>query len=207
MCYIVLHGSLLLDICRLITDNMIHLLIFIALTFLLILRPVISKFENEISSVLTNFQLPIKVSSLKPHKLLSKLLSSLIFLMNLFEYMYQNNFGVHFLWTTGFVSWIVGCGFWLLQADLVSLLFICASIIFCLVAIYDISDLKSCEISASRKSEFSVTPYILIVSISVLTMVAFNSFAIGLTANIVLLLFLYDWKVIKKLKRKQDVIS
>lgn len=190
-------------IASLITDNMIHLLIFIVLTFILILRPVISKSENKISSILTNRQSLKKASFLKPYNLLP----NLILLMDLFEYLFQNTFGVHFLWTSGFVSWILGCCFWLLQTEFVSLLFISASTIFCLLAIYDISDLKLCEISALRKRKFSVTPYILIISISVLTMVAFNSLAIGLTMNTLLLLSLYDWKVIKKPKQKQDAIS
>jgi hypothetical protein len=121
--------------------------------------------------------------------------------------MFQNNFGVHFLWTSGFISWILGCCFWLLQADFVSLIFICVSIIFCLLAIYDTSGLKLYDVSALRKSELSFTPYVLIISISVLTMIAFNSLASGLTTNILLLFFLYNWKVHKKLKQNQDAIS
>jgi hypothetical protein len=183
--------------------TLLHLLIFVFLTCLLLLLPVIPKPENKAASFLTNLQSLKKVSSLKPHNLLS----TLIFLMNLFEYMFQNTFGVHFIWTAGFISWISGCCFWLLHADSASLLLICASIIFCLLAIYDTYKFKLCDVSALRRSKPSFTPYLLFISISVLTMVAFNSLAIGLTMNILFLLFLYNWRLLKKPKQKQDATS
>jgi len=182
---------------------LIHLVIFIVLTFLLILLPVFSRPENKVASFLSNFKSSKKTWFLRPRNLLS----SLIFLMNLFEYMFQNNFGVHFFWASGFISWILGCCFWVLQADVVSLIFVCVSIIFCLLAIYDVSGLKLYDVSSLRRCKPRFAHYVLIISISVLTMVAFNSLAIGLTTNILLLLLLYNWRVLKKPKEKQDARS
>jgi len=124
--------------------------------------------------------------------------------MRFFEYLFKNNFGVHFFWTSGFVSWILGCCFWVLSAEFFSLIFSVISIVLCLVAVYDSSNLEVHGVSALRNTRFSVTPYFLIVSISVSAMVAFNSVAIGLTAAILFLLFLYDWRVLRKTKKKQD---
>ena len=94
-----------------------------------------------------------------------------------------------------------------MQADVVSLIFVCVSIIFCLLAIYDVSGLKLYDVSSLRRCKPRFTYYVLIISISVLTMVAFNSLAIGLTTNILLFLFLYNWRVFKKPKEKQDARS
>jgi hypothetical protein len=178
---------------------MIHLLIFIILTFILILFPYISVSKKKGLIFLRNFQLPKTVNFLK----LQKVVPSLIYLMNLFEYMFQNSFGVHFFWTSSFISWILGCCFWVLQADFVSLSFILTSIIFCLLAIYDISDLNLNGFSNFRRAKLGFSVYILIISISVLAMVAFNSLAAGFTTNIMLLLFLYGWKVYEQTKEKQ----
>jgi hypothetical protein len=177
---------------------MIHLLIFIFLTFLLTLLPVISKPEHKISSILTNLQSLKKASFLKPRNLLS----NLIYLMNTFEYMLHNTFAVHILWTSGFISWILGCYTWLIQANLISLIFISISIIFSLSAIYDTYNLKLNDATSLKRSKLNFTPYLLIISISVLTMVAFNSLPAGLTTSVIMLLFLYDWKAFKKIKQK-----
>jgi len=172
--------------------TLIHLLIFIILTFLLILFPVISV-PKKGSIFLRNFQLP-KTVNFK----LQKVVPSLIYLMNLFEYMFQNSFGVHFFWTSGFISWILSCYFWILQAELVSLIFILFSIILCLLAIFDISDLNLKRFSNFRRAKLGLSIYFLITSISVMTMVAFKSLAAGFTTNIVLFLFVYTWGVYKK---------
>jgi hypothetical protein len=176
--------------------TLIHLLIFIILTFLLVLFPVISVPKKKGSIFLRNFQLPKIVNFLK----IQKVVPSLIYLMNLFDYMLQNNIGVHFIWTSGFVSWILGCCFWVLQVDFVSFTFILTSIIFCLVAIFAISDMNIIEFSNLRIDKLGFSVYFLIISISVVAMVAFNSLAVGFTTNILLLLFLYVLREYKKTK-------
>jgi len=123
--------------------------------------------------------------------------------MNWFDYMFQNNLSVRFFWTSGFVSWILGCYFWVLQADFVSLVFIVTSIIFCLVANFATYNMNIIEFSNLRIDKLGFSVYVLIISISVVAMVAFNSLAVGFTMNILLLLFLYDWKVYEKTKEKQ----
>ena len=179
--------------------TLIHLLIFIILTFLLILFPVIFVPKKKGSLFLRTSQLLKKGNFLK----IRKVVPSLIYLMNLFEYMFQNNIGVHFLWSSGFVSWILGCCFWVLQADFVSLIFILTSIIFCLVTIYVTYDMNIIEVSNLRIDQLGFSFYVLIISISVVAMVAFNSLAVGFTTNILLLLFLYDLREHKKTKKRQ----
>ena len=178
---------------------LIHLLIFIILTFLLISFPVIYVPKKKGSIFLRNFQLPEKVNFLKPQKVVP----SLICLMNLFEYIFQNNIGVQFFWTSGFMSWILGCCFWVLQADFVSLTFIVISIIGCLLAIFAVSDLNLNKFSNLRIAKLGFSIYVLIISISVVAMVAFNSLAVGLTTIILLRLFVYTWRVHEKTKEKQ----
>jgi len=173
--------------------TLIHLLIFIILTFLLILFPVI--FVPKKGSIfLRNFQFPKSFNFFK----LQKVVPSLIYLMTLFEYMFQNDFAVHFFWTSGFISWILGCSFWILKADFISFVFLLTSIIFCLVAIYSISSMNLSEFSTLGKDKLGFSLYVLIISISVLVMVAFNSLAAGFTTNILLLLFLFNGKEYKK---------
>jgi hypothetical protein len=179
--------------------TVIHLLIFIFLSIFLISFPFISVPKKKGSGFLTNFQLAKKVNFFK----LQNVVPSLIYIMNLFEYMFQNSFGVHFFWTSSFISWILGCCFWVLQADFVSLSFILISIIFCLLAIFDISDLNLHGFSNFRRAKLGFSVYVLIISISVLAMVAFNSLAVGFTTNILLLLFVYNWRVFEKTNEKQ----
>jgi hypothetical protein len=176
--------------------TLIHLLIFIILTFLLVSFPVISVPKKKGSIFLRTSKLPKTANFLK----IQKVVPSLIYLMNLFEYMFQNNIGVHFIWTSGFVSWILGCCFWVLQVDFVSFTFILTSIIFCLVAIFAISDMNIIEFSNLRIDKLGFSVYFLIISISVVAMVAFNSLAVGFTTNILLLLFLYVLREYKKTK-------
>lgn len=182
---------------------MLHLLIFILLTFLLILFPVVSKPKNKSSNLFGSYQLPNKSSFLNRQNLFS----NLTFLMNLFEYMFENNFSVHFLWTSGFIAWILGCCLWVLQIEIFSLILIFISIICCLTTIYGISDLNLSEISILRTGKLGFAPYILIVSTSVLILVAFSSIALGLTTVTLLMLFWYNWKMLKKYKKKQASTS
>jgi hypothetical protein len=72
-----------------------------------------------------------------------------------------------------------------------------------LLAIYDISDLNLNGFSNFRRAKLGFSVYVLIISISVLAMVAFNSLAVGFTTNILLLLFVYNWRVFEKTNEKQ----
>ena len=172
----------------------IHLFIFIILTVLLILFPIISVTKKKGSSLIDNFQVNKKGNSVN----LKKVGSRLLYCMNLFEYMFQNNFGVHFIWTLGVISWILGCCFWVIQADFASLIFISISIIFCLLAFFTMSDFKSNEYSDLKRAKIGFSVYFLIISISVVAMFTSKSFAVGITTNTLLLLFLFDWRVYKK---------
>ena len=180
--------------------TMIHLLIFIILTFLLISFPAISASKEKGFNYLKIFQSSKKVNLLK----IPKLIPSFIYLMNLFEYMFQNNIGVHFIWTSGFVSWILGCCFWVLQANFISLTLIFFSIIFCLVAIFATSDININEFSNIKMNKLGISVYVLIISISVLAMISFNSIAVGFTTNILLVLFLYNLRVFKRVKKNKN---
>jgi uncharacterized membrane protein len=129
-----------------------------------------------------------------------KVVPSLTYFMNLFEYMLQNNFGVRFIWTAGFMSWILGCCFWVIDAEFVSLFFISASIVFCLLAILDTANIDLSELPTLRRAKLGPSVYVLIISISVIATVFFKSLAAGLTTNILLLLLLYNWRKYKKTK-------
>ena len=124
--------------------------------------------------------------------------SGLIYFMGLFEYLFRNNFGVQFFWTTGFISWILGCCLWVLKSEFTSLIFISISIILCLIALYDSSKISLNEFFNLKKNELSVSIYFLIIFISVVIMIGSNSIAFGLTSNILLMLLLHDFKVYRK---------
>ena len=176
---------------------MLHLLIFIILTLLLVFFPVIYVPKNS-SSFLRNFQLPKNVKILKPQKFVP----SLIYLMKLFEYRIQNSVGVSFLWMPGFISWILGCCFWVLQENFVSLTFISASVILGILAIFATFDQKLNGFSDARIGALGFSVYFLIISISVVVMICFYSLAVGIVTNILLLLILYDWRVYQKKQEK-----
>lgn len=129
---------------------------------------------------------------------LKNLETGFTYFMSLFEYLFRNNFGVHFFWTAGFVSWILGCCLWVIRSEFFSLIFISISIILCLIALFDSSKISINEFYNFKVNNLRISSYILIIFISVLIMVGTNSIAIGLTSNILLLLFLHDFKVYKR---------
>lgn len=129
---------------------------------------------------------------------LQKIETGFVYFMSLFEYLFRNNFGVHFFWTTGLISWILGCCLWVLKSEFISLIFISISIILCLLALFDSSKISLNDFYNLENNELSVSIYILIVFISVLIMIGTNSIAIGLTTNILLMLFMHDFKVYKR---------
>jgi len=172
-----------------------HLLIFILFTSLLVLFPVISVPKKGGSILLREFKFPKKVN-LK----VKKLVPSLFYFFKVFDYMFENNFGVRFLWTAGFMSWILGCWFWVIHIDSVSLAFILTSIIFCLVSIYTISDLNLNEVPNQSGTKVGFSVYVLIISLSVFFMVATKTVANGVTLLLVLLVCLRGWRIIQKTK-------
>jgi hypothetical protein len=175
----------------------LHLLIFIILTVLLISFPVFYV-PKKSSSFLRNFQLPKDGKILKPQNVVP----GLIYLMKLFEYRIQNSVGVSFLWTPGFISWILGCCFWVLQENFVSLTFISASVILGILAIFATFGQKLNGFSDARTADLGFSVYFLIISISVIVMICFYSLAVGIVTNIILLLILYDWRVYKRKREK-----
>ena len=126
-----------------------------------------------------------------------------MYLMNLFEYMFQNHFGVRFIWTAGFMSWILGCCFWVSQVELVSLILTITSIVLCLLAIFATSDMDLNEFSNWKKTRLELSVYVSIISASVVTMIASKSLAVGFTMNILLFLLLYNWKEFKETKKQR----
>lgn len=172
---------------------MIHLLAFIFLSIFFVSLPFISVPQKKDFGFLTKFQFPKKVKFFK----LQSIVPSLIYLMNLFECIIKSNLRVRFIWITGYISWILGCCFWVLQANIVSIAFISASIIFCFLAIAVMLKTNLPKLSDLRRTKLGLSVYVLIISASVVAMVAAKSLGLGITTSIVLLLFLYDWKVYK----------
>lgn len=167
-------------------------MIFIILTFLLMIFPSIAKNRKEKTAFLDGLG-----KSNEDNFNLQKLESGFVYFMSFFEYLFRNNFGVHFFWTTGLISWILGCCLWVLKSEFISLVFISISIILCLIALFDSSKISLNDFYNLKINELSVSIYSLIVFISVLIMIATNSIAIGLTTNILLMLFMHDFKVYK----------
>ena len=129
----------------------------------------------------------------------------MIYMMNVFEYMFQNNSGVHFSWTGSFISWILSCCLWVLQLEIISLVFTVASIILCFASILSTSDMNLESNSILKRARNGISSYILIISISILVMVISNSLAVGFTSNVMLFLFLYDWRQYQKHKNLHKI--
>ena len=177
---------------------MLQLLIFIFLTFLLVLLPFCYNREEKASNLLRKFHLPKELNILYSHDLRT----TIKFQLNILEFMLHKNFLVKMFWTSGFISWVIGCSLWVLNVDFFSSIFIFVSFIFCLIAICKVTNLNLHEASASKMFKPKFSLYILIISVSVLTMVVLKSVAIGLTTSILLMLLLYDWRLIKQSKVK-----
>jgi hypothetical protein len=114
--------------------------------------------------------------------------------MKVFDFLFQNNFGVHFIWTLGFIAWILSSCFWVLKIDIVSLILVSISIIFCIVAIISTSDVKLKNQEKLQSDGFGFSIYFLITSFSVIIMILSNSLATGLTANIFFFVLFYSLK-------------
>ena len=116
--------------------EMFHLFIFLLFTLILILLPA------NIHSKKTKSIFPTNSKNKKNRNHLQNFVSNFKYLMLVFDFLHQNNFGVHFIWTLGFIAWIIGCCFWVIKIDLFSLIFVSVSIIFSLVSIISTSDVK-----------------------------------------------------------------
>lgn len=168
---------------------MIHLLVFLILSLILILAPAIS--TPEVKDLFFRiYRSGNKVSILDS----GKLFSIFLLFMNLFGYLFQNFFAVHFFWTSSFISWIIGCCFWVLKLDFVSLIFISVSSIFGLLAIYGTSGFKLSGFYAFGGGSFNSSFLVLIITISVLVMVFSNTIADGLTSSIFLLIVFHSFR-------------
>ena len=172
-------------------------MIFAILSFLLVLIP-FGVFSRK--KVSRGFDFKLLTTYLKPHIFVSSLLD----LMSVFDFMFKHSFGVHFLWTTGFVSWVLGCYFWVLQVDAVSLTFVLASVGFGLLAILSTSNMRINKSVKVAKDSFRFSFAVLFVSISVVAMISFRSLAAGLTTIVLLSTAFYVWKLLfAETKQKQ----
>jgi len=192
-CNIFLFGTLFLGLLRLFElINLIQLFLFLILSFLLVLLPVVSVPKNG-SIFFREFKFAGKASfSIK------KVFPRFVSLLKVFDYMFQNNFGVHFIWTLGFGSWALGCLFWVLEVGFVSYIFIIVSILFCLVPFFTTSHLNLEEVVRLSGSKFGFSVYFLAISLSVLLMIAGKSVGDGVTALFILLISVYSWRKYSK---------
>ena len=178
-------------------------MIFAILSFLLVLIP-FGVFSRKSGSFFSrSFDFKKVVSFLKPQNIVS----SLLYLLSVFDFMFKNSFGVHFLWTTGFVSWVLGCVFWVLQVDAVSLTFVLASVGFGLLAILSTFGLRINRSVNLAKDNSRISVGALFVSISVVAMVSFRSFAAGLTTIVLLCTAFYCWKLLFAETKQEQVHS
>lgn len=179
---------------RLESITLLHLLIFVFLSTVLIALPFISPHKKNISS-LRNYHLsPIKIFS--PHNLIQISKNFAIIL----DYFVNTNFSFQFIWSTGFISWILACSFWVLGSKSISLIFTLVSIVLCLLTFFGKPDLDINQLSTLKKNKIGPSVYIFIIAFSVLLMIFFNSLAIGLTSISLFFLFLFDWRFYKKTK-------
>lgn len=172
--------------------NLLHLLLFPILTFLLALLPLGFFSRSSFSFFSQKFGFQKLGNFLKPQNFIS----NFEYLMNLFAFMYHNSFGVHFLWATGFVSWFLGCSFAVLNVDSVSMTFTIAGVGLCLLAFLSINGVR---IDSSDLENFEVrySVYVLLFSFSVVVMVLADSLAAGFTTLVLLGVFLFVWRMYK----------
>lgn len=172
--------------------SLLQLFLFILFTAIFMSFPVIDKTEKN-SNHLNKVHFQKKLDYLKTHDLYT----DLIFLLNLLESIFHNGIMVNIFWITGFISWILGSSFWVLNGYFQSSIFIGISLLFCFLAFYKTIISKSYVVSFSENKR-GFSPLYLIISISVLTMIIQGSIAVGLTLNIILMIALFNWKIITK---------
>lgn len=105
-----------------------------------------------------------------------------------------------FCWTFGFLSWILGCYFWVINSEPVSSIFVIVSIIFCLLGLFKIRDFRKNKPDISSKENFDFGIYIVLIVISVLTMVLSKSIANGITGIISLFIVWQAYKINKAMR-------
>ena len=170
---------------------MIHLWLFPLLTILIIIFPIITKPKTKKDNLKDYFTVP------KTNSESNNFFEKIHFLLSVFEYLFQNNFALRFFWSTGFISWIIGCLFWILNIEFFSSLLLAASIILCIVVLYDVAKLNIEYFSTLEVSQVGFSVYLLIFSVSILVMVSLNSLAAGITTNLVLLAFTPHLRMLK----------
>ena len=170
---------------------MLHLIVFLFLSFLLILFTGVF-FSKEKSRF---FALNLRYKNKSRFKIFQDFIHSFRYLLSIFDLVLKNNFRIHFIWTMGFILWIFGCCFWVLRIEMFSLTLVSASIVFCLMAIFSTSNLEFNNANNLSKTGLNFSIYVLIISISVLTSILFNSLATGLSILIFLFIFSYSWNM------------
>ena len=113
--------------------KMLFLLLFILFSIFLILSPSIFGINKEFIFPLLQLKLPKKVSFLETKKFIARLFS---YGLDVFKYLVQSDFHVLFLWTKGFILWILGCYSWILQVEFSYTILTYSSILFCVLAIF-----------------------------------------------------------------------
>ena len=166
---------------------LIHLWFFPILTVLLIILPFWKK-SRERYGVFTD-----KANLSKDESVVSKLRYPLSF----FEYLVKNNSLIHFSWSLGFILWIISCFLWVFGAEFFSNVLFSGSIVFCLVSIFGAVKIKAKKSINFESGQLGLSIYLAIFSISVLVAISFHSFAEGIMANLVLLTFVFVFRVLK----------
>lgn len=113
--------------------KMLFLLLFILFSIFLILSPSIFGVNKEFIFPMLQLKVPKKVSFLELQELVARIFS---YGSNVFKYLVQSDFHVLFLWTQGFILWILGCYSWILQVESSYIILTYISILFCVLAIF-----------------------------------------------------------------------
>ncbi len=158
---------------------------FLLLSFVLVLLPFVSV-PKKGSILFREFKFNYEASfSIK------KMFSMFVSFLKVFDYMLKNNFGVQFVWTSGFVSWILSCVFWVQEVNFLSSTFVFISILLCLVSIFGVSDFSLEEVPNWSEAKVGFSAYFVVISFSVLVMLVTKNVGDGVTTLFVLLISLY----------------
>lgn len=115
--------------------------------------------------------------------------------MNLLETLFENNDFVKIFWTSGFITWIIGSYFWVVKVYFPSSIFIGLSVVLSLISLFGTVIPRVATFSlADRK--LTTSPVILIMTFSVLIMIAFTSVGTGFTSSVILFPAFYTYKSI-----------
>jgi len=174
---------------------LLHLTIFLILT-LFVTAIFLDFFKKE----QTRFAKDVKQKNYKNLFDLKKMSSFFEKLMLSFVFLNKKSRLFQFCWTFGFLSWILGCYFWVINSEPVSSIFVIVSIIFCLLGLFKIRDFRKNKPDISSKENFDFGIYIVLIVISVLTMVLSKSIANGITGIISLFIVWQAYKINKAMR-------